>query len=73
MAPKPPCHEKYHLLHAYKDALSLFAETSLKLNAARAVTSKQEYEQIRAYLQEVQQNTDDAKLAWENHIQEHGC
>jgi hypothetical protein len=67
------CEEKDHLSRAYGFAASDYVRAAALLNKRTGVMSKQDYEEIRTYAEKVRDLAEQARIALERHIAEHGC
>ena len=67
------CEEKYRLLEEYKNCLTVFSELVRVLDSTRATTSKEQYELLRLRVNQAHERCEEARLAWERHVREHGC
>jgi len=69
----PPCEEKQRLRLVCKEAAERYAEAVDKANQHRGKTSKEQSERLRAVVNEVRNAHNAARLALQQHKQEHGC
>ncbi len=67
------CERHWELLEAYQKAVALFSTTLDALQASRATVKKDEYERMRAYVEQTRLIAEDARMDLERHIVEHGC
>ena len=69
----PPCEEKRRLRLVCKEAAERYAEAVDEANRLRGKTSEEKYERLRAVVNEVRSAHNAARLALQQHKQEHGC
>ena len=69
----PPCEEKRRLRYVCKEAAERYAEAVDKSNQLRGKTSTEEYDRLRAVVNDVRSAHNAARLALQQHKQEHGC
>lgn len=69
----PPCEEKRRLRLACKEAAERYAEAVDKANQLRGKTPKEESDRLRAVVNETRNVHNVARLALQQHKQDHGC
>jgi hypothetical protein len=69
----PACEEKERLRFLYKTSLEAYTAAVNDLIALRGKTTEEEYERVRGFLTEARNARDAARLALEQHKQDHGC
>jgi len=69
----PPCEEKRRLRLVCKEAAERYAEAVDEANHLRGKTSKEQSDRLRAVVNEARNAHNAARLALEQHKQEHGC
>jgi hypothetical protein len=67
------CEEKFTLLHAYNDATRLFADRVAALNAKIGTTPKHKYNLLERGAEDARLNSEQARIAYERHLADHGC
>jgi L-aminopeptidase/D-esterase-like protein len=69
----PPCEEKERLRVLYNAAAECYAAAVNEVSLSRGKTTQEEYNHSRALLDEARNVRDSARLALEQHKEEHGC
>ncbi len=69
----PVCEEKERLRSLYNASLGSYTAVVNDLIALRGKTTEEEYNRVRRFLAEARNVRDAARLALEQHKQEHGC
>jgi hypothetical protein len=69
----PHCAEKGLLLEAYRAATAAFSDQLTMLNEKIGTSSKAEYEALRRSVDGARVKSEEARLALERHVGEHGC
>lgn len=69
----PQCEEYNRLLGAYTKSLDLYSAALTALKEARPTTTKEEYKRLLGYVQQARTKSEEARLAWEVHRNQHGC
>jgi hypothetical protein len=67
------CEERSRLLQAYNDATREFSERVSALNARIGVTQKHEYELLERAAEDARLKSEQARIAYERHVADHGC
>jgi hypothetical protein len=67
------CEEKFRLLRAYNDATRGFSERVAALNAKIGVTPKHEYDLLERGVEDARLTSEQARIAFERHVVDHGC
>jgi hypothetical protein len=76
VAAKPtpvPCQEKARLLEEFRESLRLYGLTVSALTSARPSATKMEYEGLKGSSDQARRRSEEARLALDRHIKEHGC
>jgi hypothetical protein len=68
-----PCETKRQLLDAYQVATEAFARAVTVLNDWAGTSSRDEYERLRAAVDEARLKSEAARLMLEGHVASHGC
>lgn len=72
-AERTACLEKANLLNDYDTAAAEFSRTVRVLNQKMGVMSKEEYVRILRFSEQARIRSEQARLALERHVAEHGC
>jgi hypothetical protein len=67
------CEHHRELLDLYRQAVSRFSATLEALRASQGTVSKQEYDRLYGYVEQARMASEQARLALERHVAEHGC
>ena len=67
------CEEKDRLSRAYSFAASDYFRAVSLLSKRTGVMRRQDYEEIRQYAEKMRTLVEQARIALERHIAEHGC
>jgi hypothetical protein len=67
------CEEKFKLLRAYDDATRGFSDKVAALNAKIGVTPKHEYDLLERDVEDARLTSEQARIAYERHVADHGC
>jgi hypothetical protein len=67
------CKEKDRLLQRYTDSTRVFSEAVATLSARRGVTERQDYELLERGVLDARLKSEQARLAYEQHVAEHKC
>ena len=67
------CEEKSALLQAYNDATRWFSDRVAALNAKIGVTPKHEYDTLERDVEDARLASEQARIAYERHVADHGC
>ena len=67
------CTKHSELLSDYIRVLSLFNSAVQALHESRATATREEYDRIKNYVEQVRLQCEKARITWETHQREHGC
>ena len=67
------CEEKGRLLQAYNDATREFSERVAAMNAKIGITQKKDYELLERAVEDARLKSEQARIAYERHVADHGC
>ena len=67
------CEEKSRLLQSYNDATREFSDKVSALNARIGVTPKHEYDLLERASEDARLKSEQARIAYERHVADHGC
>src|SRR5579864_4038250 len=67
------CQEKARLLEEFRETLRLFGLAGSALSSARPSATMTEYERLRISSEHARNKSEEARLALDRHIMEHGC
>jgi hypothetical protein len=67
------CEERSRLLQAYNDATREFSDRVSALNARIGVTPKHEYDLLERAAEDARLKSEQARIAYERHVTDHGC
>ena len=67
------CAEKERLHRDYSVAVSDYQRAFAVMSERVGMLKKGEYENIRSYIEKAREKSEDARLALDRHIAEHGC
>ena len=67
------CQEKARLLEEYEGATRIFADSVAQLKQKTGTSAKVEYERLQRVCNEARVKSEQARLAWEQHIVDHEC
>lgn len=67
------CKHKEHLAREYEAATNNFAAAVTELQHKTGISQKAEYERLQRLSDEARVKSEQARLALEQHIAEHGC
>jgi hypothetical protein len=68
-----PCLHKRQFLDAYRAATAVFSSRLTLLNDRMGTSSRDEYERLRQQVDEARVGSEQARLALERHVADHGC
>jgi hypothetical protein len=67
------CEERSRLLQSYNDATREFSDRVSALNARIGVTPKHEYDLLERASEDARLKSEQARIAYERHVADHGC
>jgi hypothetical protein len=67
------CEERSRLLQAYNNATREFSDRVSALNARIGVTPKHEYDLLERAAEDARLRSEQARIAYERHVADHGC
>jgi hypothetical protein len=67
------CEERSRLLQSYNDASREFSDKVSALNARIGVTPKHEYDLLERASEDARLKSEQARIAYERHVADHGC
>jgi hypothetical protein len=67
------CEERSRLLQAYNEATREFSDRVSALNARIGVTPKHEYDLMERASEDARLKSEQARIAYERHVADHGC
>jgi hypothetical protein len=67
------CEDKTALLHVYNDATHKFSDRVAALHAKIGVTPKHEYHLLERSVEDARLTSEQARIAYERHVADHGC
>lgn len=67
------CQEKTRLLEEFRESLRLFGLAVRALASARPSATKTEYERLKISSEQARKKSEEARLALDRHVEEHGC
>jgi len=67
------CPEKANLLNEYDTAAAEFSRTVTVLNRRMGIMSREDYVRILRFSEQARIRSEQARLALERHVNEHGC
>ncbi len=65
--------EQSKLLSAYRRAVSHYSTAVEAMEAAGETVSKEEYHRMRGYVEQSRMISEQARIALNHHLSEHGC
>jgi hypothetical protein len=71
--PAQDCTEKERLHSAYRIAVGDYTRSFDITQAVSGTTHSREYERLRSYVESARLKAEEARMALESHIAEHGC
>ena len=67
------CEQKQRLLHKYETAVSEYSRSVSVLKNRLGVLEREEYVRIQRFTEEARVRAEEARIALEKHVQQHGC